>query len=134
MNQELLLQASMLEKQSENIQRNLEIIEREIVELEQFNSSLDCLIKEKDKSVLASMGRGIYLKTTLEEKKLFVDVGSGVVVRKSPEDAKKIIENQVKQLREARASLLYQLEASNSGLGQLIAEIEKGNSVKQKAK
>ena len=45
MNQELMLKAQFLQKQSEEIEQNLEIVDREISELQALDSNLDFLNK-----------------------------------------------------------------------------------------
>ena|SRR3989338_2208999 len=128
MNQELILQASLLERESREIQGNLELIDREIIELEQLNLSLGSLSETRHKEMLSSIGKGLYVKGEMTEKDLFVEVGSGVVVKKSPKETIAVIEKQIKALREARAHLLAQLDTQNRRLTDIISEIEKEQS------
>ena len=131
MDQENLLHASMLEKQSQEIQGNIQLVEREILELEQFSTDLDFISKSKEKEIISSMGKGIHLKAKLENNSLFVEVGAKIIVKKTPEETKKIIELQVKALKEARINLFSQLEISNANLSNLILEIQREQKVKQ---
>jgi len=125
MNQELLLQASLLEKESQQIQQNLQLIDREVIELEQLTANLKNLAETKQKEILSGIGKGLYLKTNLLEKDLFVQVGSGIIVKKTPQEASKILESQIKALIEARTQILSQLSINNQKLNEIITEIQK---------
>jgi len=124
-NQELMLRASLLERQSQEIQSTLEFIDKQLLELEEFGSDLESFSKSSEKQMISSLGKGIYVKSSLENKDLYVNVGAGVIVKKSPEDAERIVEGQVKKLKEARVQLSAQLEANNQALVNLISEVEK---------
>lgn len=128
MDQELLLKASFFQKEVEELEGNLEIIDKQLSELEQFSEGMDYLSYNKPKEILSSLGKGVYLRTLPAEGKLFVEAGAGIVVRKTPEEAKKIIESQVKKIREARVRLNAQLEVYYSYLGNIIEKIEKEKS------
>jgi len=127
-NQELIFRASLLERQAQEIQSTLEFIDKQLLELEAFGSDLKSFSKSSERQMLASLGKGIYVKSSLETKDLYVNVGAGVIVKKSPEDAEKIVELQVGKLKEARVQLAAQLESNNQALVDLISEIEKSKS------
>ncbi len=44
-----------------------------------------------------------------DEKKLFVEVGAGVVVRKTPEEAQEVIKKQIQRFHEVKMHLTAQL-------------------------
>jgi len=127
-NQELILQASLFERQSQEIQSTLEFIDKQLLELEEFGSDLESFSKSSENQMLASIGKGIYVKSSLENKDLYVNVGAGVIVKKSPGDTERIVEGQVKKLKEARMQLSSQLESNNQALVNLISEIEEVKS------
>ncbi len=124
MDPELLLKVSILEKQGKETEGEIDFVEREIVELERFSDNLDYLSNSKDDSILASMGKGVLIKTQITEKKLFVDVGSGVILRKEPQELKQIIQEQIARLKEARVRLVSRVNIIQASLQQIIKEIE----------
>ena len=79
MDQELLLKAQFLQQQAQEIEQNLEIIIQEIENLQKMYEDIDFLMKSKEKSTISTIGKGLHLKTQIESKELFVEVGSGVV-------------------------------------------------------
>ncbi len=125
MNQEDLIQASLIEREYRELENNLQLIDAQIQELEKFKEDLDFLTNSKNREMLAQIGRGVYISSSIEDKKkLFIEVGSGVVVKKTPEEAQKIIAKQISHLRQAHMQMLSHLESYQSQLNTLINKIE----------
>ncbi|MBU0467093.1 MAG: prefoldin subunit alpha [Nanoarchaeota archaeon] len=125
-NQELLQRAIMLRQQSEEIEKQLDFVNEQIKELEQFSGSLGVLEKEKEEEVLTNIGRGVHMKVERKEnEKLFVEVGAGVLVRKTPEEARKVIKEQVKKFQEAKLQLTAQLHIHAEQFREMMKEVEK---------
>src|SRR3989344_6886921 len=110
MDQETMLKASFLERQTQELEQYLEFIDSQINELELFKENLAVLSKSEEKEILSSLGKGVFLKGNMTEKKLFVEVGSGVVLRKTPKETQETISLQVKRLKELRIQGLSQLD------------------------
>lgn len=108
----MMYQVQLIQQEAEKINSQLETVEQQITELSSFTSYLTTLntLKEKDTEILASIGKGIYAKTNLINKDLYVEVGSGVVLKKTPADVQKVIDNQTKKLKEIRLQLINQRE------------------------
>mgnify|MGYP001587696092 FL=1 len=62
------------------------------------------------------------MKSQLIEEKILVHAGANVLVKKSINETKKIIEEQIKKLSQARGYLLERLELYNNGLQEIIRE------------
>ena len=92
MNEELLQKAVMMQQESQETERKLELIEEQLRELDEFSKGLELFEKSKEKEMLASFGKGVYVKSEIKDEKLFVNVGVGVVVRKSAAETKEIIQ------------------------------------------
>jgi len=122
---QLMIKASQLEKKSKEIETDLQFVDNQILELEEFSKNLDFLSKSKEKEVLASLTKGVYVKANLSDNDLLVDVGGGVIIKKTAAETRKIIEEQLKKLREARVQLAAQYEAYNQGLFEILSELEK---------
>lgn len=125
MDAESVFQASLLERQANELEQNLQLVEAQINQLEEFKKSLEFLIKSKDNEILASFGRGVYVKSTLKDKeKLFVEVGAGIMVKKTPEETKLIIESQISRLKQARMQIISQIEMTQEQLEEFLSEID----------
>lgn len=131
MDQETMLKASFLERQTNELEQYLEFIDSQINELELFKENLAVLSTSEEKEILSSLGKGVFLKGNMTEKKLFVEVGSGVVLRKTPEEAGETISFQVKRLKELRIQGLSQLDSTRTQLSDIMEEMEKHFSKKE---
>ncbi len=127
MNEEMLMKAQTLQRESEQIENNILIINEHILELNKFNENLMFLEnKEEEKEILTSLGRGVYVKSKiLDEKKLFVEIGAGIVVKKSPTETKKVIEDQIEKFEDAKKQLLGQLHMYKEEFGKMLKEVKK---------
>lgn len=123
--QELAWNASFLERNIQETKEQIDNIEREIFSLEVFNDGLELIDKEKENTIFASLGKGVYVRSNLSEKKLLVNVGSGILVKKTPQETKKVVENQIKKLNEARLQLLSRLELYVINLKEILLKLEK---------
>lgn len=128
MNQEDLIQASFIEREAKEVQEKLSFVEQQIIELETFKENLMHLDSVNEKEMLSSLGKGVFIKTEIKDKKLFVNVGHGILVRKTASEAQHIIENQIKTFHEARIALEKQLQILNSKINQIIAQFERENT------
>ena len=124
MDENILLHASELERRMQELSNNLEFIDSKINELEQFHENLSSLKNWKDKEMLSPLGKGVYLKTSLIEKELFVEVGSGIVVKKNLSETQKIVEEQIKRIKEARISVLLELENTKKEFDSILSIIK----------
>ncbi|MBU0907070.1 MAG: prefoldin subunit alpha [Nanoarchaeota archaeon] len=123
--QELLHRAMSLREKSEEIEKQLQFVSEQISELNRFAENLDVLMKNPEKEMLAGIGRGVHMKVSrAEEEKLFVEVGAGVVVRKTPKEAKEIVESQVKKFNEAKVQLTGQLHEHAEEFRKMLQEVE----------
>ena len=129
-NQELFMRATILQQQSQEIEQNLQIIDNQISEMDAFSKNLSDLSDSNEKEILASIGKGVYIKANLENKDLFVDVGAGTIVKQTPGETREIIDSQIPKLREARIQLTAQLESFHAQFHELVQEIEKEKSEK----
>lgn len=100
-----------VENEARFLEENLQLVDNQIAELDEFMKSLDFIMKSKDREMLSPIGKRVYVKTSIEDKeKLFVEVGAGVIVKKSPSETLEIIKEQISRLREARMQIAIQLE------------------------
>ncbi len=120
--QEKFMQLQMLDQQYSQVMQQLQFIEQELLELDEFSKSLSHLQSSDEKEILAPLGRGVYMPASRHaEKKLYVEVGAGVVVLKTPDEAAKVVESQLEQLKTAYHQLKNQESFYTMQLQQLIS-------------
>jgi prefoldin alpha subunit len=132
MEMELLQKAVMLKQQSEEVEKQLNFVSEQIDDLERFSRSLKELSEDKEKEILAPLGRGVYMKADKKSEKLFVEVGAGVLVRKTPQEAIDIIAGQLESFNAAKTQLAAQLQEFVQEFGRMLGEVErlkKGNEL-----
>jgi prefoldin alpha subunit len=120
--EEYILRLSLLEQEANKMQEQLQAVDQQITEFELLKLSLDNLEKAKEKTFLASLGKGIFVNSELKDKELFVNVGSGVVIKKKPKEAIVLINTQIRQLEEIKGTLMHEIENINSQLQKLVGE------------
>mgnify|MGYP001412496869 CR=1 FL=1 len=121
--QELLFKISMFEQHTENIRQQLSAVEESFIYLESLNLGLDDLKNSKGKEILASIGKGIFVKAQLLSEELTVDVGGRNFVKKDISETKKIIEEQIKKLQEIKKELEEKLEGMNKEMINLLLSV-----------
>lgn len=131
MNQEQLIQLQVIEQEAQQLEQQSQLVQQNLVEMQNLSSSLEELEKTDKKEILASIGRGIYIPAEIKDKTLSVEVGNKVFVKKSISETKKIIEDQINKLDEAR----QQIEERINSLGEEVNQVmksEKGEDKEEK--
>src|SRR3990172_6671535 len=121
--QELMFKASLLERHLQDFAEKIEYVSQQVAELEDFDKNLKFLKDVKGKEIFSSIGRGVYSKSSCTDNSLFVNVGSGVIVKKTPEETSEIIKSQIKNFHEAKNTLMTQLEVYNGLMRQTISSL-----------
>ena len=117
-----------VEGEARLLEENLQLLDNQIAELNEFKKSLDFIMKSKDKEMLSPIGKRVYVKTSIEDKeKLFVEVGAGVIVKKSPSETLEIVKEQISRLQEARMQISMQLEEYRGELEDFVRLIRDKN-------
>jgi len=123
MNQELMFELEELNRQSKDNEERLRIVEQQILELKSFENNLEELENNENNEILASLGKGVFIKADLKEENLFVEVGSGILVKKSLGNSKKIAEQQTKKLIEMKNQLLSENESISERMKNALEKI-----------
>ena len=125
MDQEKIAYITNVENQARQFEENLQLIDNQINELGEFIKNLNFIIKSKEKDMLSSLGRRVYLKAKIEDKeKLFVDIGAGVVLKKTPEETLTIVREQITRLQDVRVQIASQLESYYKELENFIRNVK----------
>ena len=84
----------------QKVQQQMMTVEQQLADMKFISEGLDDVKKAKEGSeILAPLGHGVFLKTSLKDnKEVLMSIGSGSVVTKSYEEAKQIINAQVEDL------------------------------------
>lgn len=111
--QEKYMRAQVLDQQMKQMQKYVEAFDQQLSELQ----GLIMAVKEfgglkKGDKIYAPLTNGIFLRAALEDPtSLSVNVGNGVVVKKSIPEVVKLLEEQEKDMVQIKSETVSQLEA-----------------------
>lgn len=114
--QEFILKLSMFEQQINQLQEQIEAVERGINDLSSLNFGLDDIKNGVGKEILSPLGKGVFVKANLASNDLTVDIGQGNFVKKSIPETKEIISEQTKKLISVKKEL-------NENIGRISKEM-----------
>ena len=126
--QKLYIEFQLLNQQIQQLEKQNEALNSNLMELVMTSQSLDDLndIKEKTE-ILVPVSAGIHAKAEIKDSKSFVvNVGANVALVKDLKSTKEIIKNQIVEIRELQESLAEQLQervAKASSMEQEISQI-----------
>lgn len=126
--EDFLIRLSLLEQQANQIEEQIVQVEQQIQEMQVLSLNIGKLGKEKEKEILAPVGRGIFSKAELKEDKFFVNVGCGIFLKKNGDEASKIVNNQIEKLRQMKIELIEIISNINSELEKVVQEAQKEKS------
>ena len=109
--QKEMLEFNILEMQLRQLEQQAMMAEQQIVEQQNLISSLDELKNvKKGRDILFPFSKDIFVKGKIESSDVLVNVGSKTLTRKSIDEAKKFVDNQMKRLLEANEEIRAEME------------------------
>ena len=109
--QKKYMEYQVIGERIKQLQEQMQTAEQQLIEIMATLQSLDefSTLKENDE-ILVPVNNGIFVKANLKkENKLLVNVGSSVVVDKSIDDTKKLIEKQKDEMEGIRGKIALNL-------------------------
>jgi len=128
MNNELIMQLQGRYSELQESEERLNLVEQQISELQAFGESIKEINNSDDCDILAPLGKGVYLPAQIKEKNLFVGVGSGIFVKKTPDEAEKVVVGQVSGLIKMREEFSLRIEKLNVEMREMMGKIEQSES------
>jgi prefoldin alpha subunit len=123
--QEIMFKLSMFEQQIQQLQQQLQAVEKGIIDLSSLNLGLDEVVGKEGKEIFASIGKGIFAKAKLISEDLIVDIGSKNFVKKTIPETQELVKNQIENLEEVKKELNNNLESASNELRGLIQNVDK---------
>lgn len=109
--QQKYLQLQILDSQINQLQKQHRLLDEQISEITISEQGLGDLSKQKIGSeILTHISPGIFIKAGLKNNsEVIVNVGSNVAVKKPIPAAKKMLEKQITEMKEAQTRVLFEL-------------------------
>lgn len=110
--QEMYAEFQMVDQQIRQLQRQLEAVTQQMMELSATSNSLDEFHKiSAGKEVFVPLSPGIFAKAGINDvSELLVNVGANVVVKKDVPSAKRLIQKQVEEIKKVQQQIIAELE------------------------
>ena len=110
--QEMYMEFQMLDQHIKQLQKQLQAITQQLMEFEATSMSLEDLQKvPQGKEIFVPLSSGIFTKATIKDtSELLVNVGANVIVQKDIASTKKLISNQVEEIRKLQKRMIEDLE------------------------
>jgi len=112
MDQNNYQEMQVLEYQAKQLQKIIENIDAQLLEMRNTSESLKEFEKLKNNDdILFPVANGIFAKGKLTDNKLLnINIGSDVIVEKSVSDTISMMETQVKEIEDYRIEVMSQLQ------------------------
>jgi prefoldin alpha subunit len=123
--QELMFKLSMFEQQVQYLQKQIQAVERGVIELSSLSLELEDLKGKKNSEIFANVGRGIFVKAKILDEDLLVDVGNKNFVKKNISETRETIEEQVKKLQTVKDELEENLEKMGEEMNKVLMNAQK---------
>lgn len=123
--QEYFMQVQMLGQEAERIEQQIQVIEQQVAELSAVKQSVESIRTSDDKrEILANLGKGIFVKADLKDKELFINVGKDVIIKKTPEETIKVIDNETQRMMEGKSAMISRIQEIQENMQQLMQEMQ----------
>ena len=123
-NQEQFIKMQMLGQEAEKIEQQIQMIEQQIAEMNAVKESVSALDNNKNKEILANLGKGVFAKAELKGNDFFVNVGKEVLVRKNAKETLKIFDDQLKKLMGGKDEFSLRTGQLQMEMQSLLAEMQ----------
>jgi prefoldin alpha subunit len=121
---EMVQQSRVLEAYMNDVMTRQVTVTRLMEEARLASTTIQNITSESEVESLMPMGIGVYVKTMVPPiKKLLVDLGAGVAVEKSLEDALNYVESRIKEYEVAARQLEVQRQEIAMRMDQLQVQI-----------
>lgn len=121
---ELFFKISMIEQYMKNVNRQIEAVENEIMELNALKKGIEELKGSSGKETFSSIGKNIFIKTKILSEELLVGIGEKNLVKKSIPETAKAIKTQVIKLEAIKEELINEIEKLNKEAEKILFSIE----------
>ncbi|MEK6948497.1 MAG: prefoldin subunit alpha [Nanoarchaeota archaeon] len=117
----------MTVQQIQQLQQNISNLEKHITELNKIDDNIETITKvELNQETLIPMGNGLFIKGTIKDTSKFImNVGSGVCVEKTSEEARITVKKQLDEVSTLTDNMKVQVEELIVTIQELQEEIEK---------
>jgi len=119
-----MMKAQQFDNRIKELHENLEFIDSQVSELDLFKSSIADFSKFEGNEIISSIGKGVHIPAEIKSKELLLEVGAGIVLKKTPEQALSIIDSQISRIKEARINILSEIDFCQTEFQSIIKKLK----------
>jgi prefoldin alpha subunit len=122
--QERLLAYRMLENRLRGLSQQRELISSKVLEIQGTLAGIEDTMKSKG-DVIFSLGSAAYVKGNVKDREnIIVEVGAGIALEKSMDDAKATLEKRLKELESVFSKVQSEMSRMSSAMSELQSSLE----------
>ena len=122
---ELAYKLNFLEQKIHQFQQQMRNIEEGISETELLKKGFDELKGSEGKEIFSPIGKGIFIKSKILSEELIVDIGGKNFVKKTISETKKILDEEIKRLKDIKDELESYLKKAYEEVQEIIREVQR---------
>jgi len=124
--QEMYAEFQMLDQHIKQMQKQLEAVTHQLIELTMTGAGLEEFGKIKPgKEIFVPLSSGIFAKASIKDtSELIVNVGANVVVKKDIASTKNLISRQVEEIKNIQGQIVEELEKLTNHAAQLEMQLQ----------
>ncbi len=124
--QELYMEYQALDEHIKQLQKQLEALTGQLVEMTATRNNLDELGKiQSGKEIFVPISSGIFAKAEIKDtSELLVNVGASAVVKKDITSTKKLIQNQIDEMKKIHGRMIAELEKMATKAAELEVQLQ----------
>ena len=124
--QEVYMEYQMLEQHIKQLQKQIEAVTQQLMELTVTHNSLEEFKKiDAGKEILVPLSSGIFAKANVKDtSELLVNVGANVAVSKDIASTKKLIQSQIDEIKKIHKQMIEEFERMTNHAAQLEQKLQ----------
>ncbi len=123
---EIYMEYQAIDQHIKQLQKQLEALTNQLMEMNSTRLSLEDLDKIKQgKEIFVPISSGIFAKGEIKNtSELLVNVGAGVVLKKDMISTKKLIQNQIDEMKKLHQKMISELEKMATKAAELEVQLQ----------
>ncbi|MEK6984286.1 MAG: prefoldin subunit alpha [Nanoarchaeota archaeon] len=124
--QEVYMEFQLLEQHIKKLQKQLELVTHQLMELNTTCHSLDEFTNiHSGKEILVPLSSGIFLKASVKDaSELLVNVGANVAIKKDIPSTKKLVQKQMEEMAKIQKQMMEEMEKMTNHAAQLEGQLQ----------
>ncbi len=124
--QEMYMQFQVIDQNIKQLQKQLEMVTHQLMDLSVTRGSLDELDKVKaGNEIFVPISSGIFARAVIKDtSELLVNIGANVVVKKDNASTKKLIQDQIEEVKGIQKQMIEELEKMTGYASQIELQLQ----------